>query len=165
MSIPLTFRLEPADDRRRPSRRHLRRVEDLPSAEPPPADEQPPAAAPRPVCQEQPEPPPASAIRRLALLAFEVVEGHRPIAQLGSLVSAEVIDALAERRRARVELRSMIRDRRRVVPTPGRPRLDRPLPNVIEGVVVLQAEPRCTAVAFRLEIRRDRWQATHLTVL
>lgn len=105
------------------------------------------------------------AIQRLALYAFEVLEGTRSVAQFGGWITAEVADRLAERRALRTACRSLYRDRRRIVPIPGRVHLDRPSPHVIEAAVVLRAEPRSTAVALRLEYIRERWRATDLTVL
>lgn len=161
----------------RPRRRHLRPADD-PSRDPDRDPRPDPTPQPRlraarpplsrgddPVRPAPPPPPPEAAIQRLALLAFEIVEGHRPLAQLGGLVAPEVIESLRRHRLMRGEHRSLCRDLRRVVPVPGRPRIDRPLPGVIECAVVLRAEPRATAVALRFEVRRHRWQATHVTVL
>lgn len=112
-----------------------------------------------------PEPPSEAAIQRLALLAFEVIEGDRPVAQLGNLVSPRVIEELRRRRTARIERRTLLDDRRRTVPRPGKPHSYRPSSLAFESAVVLQAEARAVAVALRFEISRGRWQIVHLTVL
>lgn len=114
-----------------------------------------------------PEPPPISprTIQRLAVCAFEVLEGIRTVRQLGAWISFEVAEEMHERRAARTARRSLYRDDRRVVPIPGPARIDRPRPDAIEATVVLRMQPRAVAVAIRLEVVRQRWQAIALTVL
>ncbi|MFV0434463.1 MAG: Rv3235 family protein [Leucobacter sp.] len=104
-------------------------------------------------------------IQRLALYAFEVLEGIRSVAHLGSWITPEVACALAERRAARTERRSAYRDERRTVPTPGRTHVSRPRPDVLEATVVLHALSRATSVVLRFEYLRERWRATVLHVL
>lgn len=106
-----------------------------------------------------------TAIQRLALMAFEAVEGHRPLAQLGRLISPSVLTDLSRQRSSRVERRSLYRDQRRVVPAPGVPHRSEPAPDVIECAVVLNSPTRSSAVAMRLECDGERWQATEVTVL
>lgn len=110
-------------------------------------------------------PPPEALIQKLALYAFEALEGTRAVAQLGGWVTPEVVQQLLERRAARTERRTICRDERRIVPTPGRAHIGRPLPHVVEATVVLFAEPRTCAVALRFEHAGSRWRATVLTVL
>ncbi|WP_157502285.1 Rv3235 family protein [Leucobacter celer] len=111
-------------------------------------------------------PPPAvMTIQKLALYAFEALEGSRSVAQLGGWITREVAAALLERRAARTERRTLYRDARRVVACPGPAHIDRPLPHIIEATVVLYAEPRSRSVALRLEHNGSRWRATDLTVL
>ncbi|WP_449283071.1 Rv3235 family protein [Leucobacter sp.] len=110
-------------------------------------------------------PPEIMTIQKLALYAFEALEGSRSVAQLGGWITREVATALLERRAARTERRTLYRDARRIVACPGPAHIDRPLPHVIEATVVLYAEPRSRSVALRLEHNGSRWRATELTVL
>ncbi|EYT55873.1 hypothetical protein H490_0104465 [Leucobacter sp. UCD-THU] len=110
-------------------------------------------------------PPPAQLVQRLALYAFEALEGSRAIAQLAGWITPAVVQQLRERRAARTERRTIYRDDRRIVATPGRAHIRRPMPHVIEATVVLFAEPRSCVVAMRLEHAAGRWRATSLTVL
>ncbi|RGE19500.1 hypothetical protein D1J51_11545 [Leucobacter sp. wl10] len=109
--------------------------------------------------------PSTATIQKLALYAFEVLEGSRSIAQLGGWITREVASALLERRAVRTERRTLYRDARRVVACPGPAHIDRPLPHILEATVVLYAEPRSRSVALRFEHSGDRWRATDLTVL
>lgn len=140
-----------AADTRHP--RHLRAVE--PASRP----------ATQPGTDAELPPPAEAAVQKLALFAFEAVEGSRAIAGLGRLISAEVMAELRMQRRARTEQRSLHGDTRRIVPTPGPAHLSRTADRVVDGVVVLRAVPRSIAVAFRFEWAAERWQATQLTVL
>lgn len=111
-------------------------------------------------------PPPATRlIQKLALFAFEALEGSRAVAQLGGWVTPEVVQQLRERRAARTERRTLYGDERRIVATPGRAHIGQPLPHIVEATVVLYAEPRTRAVALRFEHVSGRWRATDLTVL
>lgn len=116
---------------------------------------------PSPACAELPH----LTIQRFALYAFEIVEGHRSMAQLSSWISSEVINRLRECRSGRTQLRSLCGDRRRVVPVPGPVHTHQPGPGVVEAAVVLRAMPRSTAVALRFEFSKGRWLATEVTVL
>ena len=140
--------------------RHLRAV---PARSPAPP-RGPAGAAAAAEGQEVP-PPSAALVRRLAVAAFEVLDGSRAVAQLGGWITEEVARELAARRAARTERRTLYHDDRRRVPAPGRVHLCRPAPRVAEAVVVLRVGSRATAVALRLEFRRERWRATGLTVL
>lgn len=115
--------------------------------------------------ESSPSPPPDAAVQRLALYAFEAVEGVRSISGLGRLISPAAIGELQVQRRARTEQRSLYGDTRRVVPTPGPAHVSRPQPLVVEAVVVLRAAARSVAVAIKLEFTFNRWQATQVTVL
>ncbi|WP_058594242.1 Rv3235 family protein [Leucobacter chromiiresistens] len=110
-------------------------------------------------------PPPEALVQRLAVYAFEVIDGVRSVAQLGSWVTPEVAAALTARRTLHAERATLTRDRRRRTATPGRAHLAAPLPHVIEATVVLHLETRSTVAAIRLEHLRDRWRATDITVL
>lgn len=109
--------------------------------------------------------PPAQLIQKLALYAFEALEGDRAIAQLGGWITPEVVQQLRERRAVRTERRNVYRDERRIVATPGRAHIGRPLPHIVEATVVLYAQPRSCAVALRFEHIAGRWRTTDLTVL
>ena len=109
--------------------------------------------------------PEPKVIQKLALYAFEVLEGVRSIAQLASWVTPAVATTLVSRRAARTERRTLYSDHRRVVATPGPVHLDRPVPHVIEAALVLHAVPRTLPVAMRLEFRNRQWQITELVVM
>lgn len=111
---------------------------------------------------EAPEP---KVIQRLALYAFEALEGVRSVAQLAGWITPDVATALLERRAARTERRTLYRDSRRIVATPGPVHIDRPAPHVIEASLALHATPRTLPVAMRLEHRDRRWRVTYLVVL
>lgn len=110
-------------------------------------------------------PPDVRTIQKLALYAFEVLEGARSAAQLGPWLLPDAAAQLDERRARRVERRTLCKDRRRVLATPGPAHIDRPAPNVVEATVVLHADPRSTPVALRFEYLGRRWRITDLTVL
>ncbi|MFT4231960.1 MAG: Rv3235 family protein [Leucobacter sp.] len=109
--------------------------------------------------------PSAAVIQKLALYAFEVIEGSRAVAQLGGWITHGVAAALRERRAIGTERRTLYRDSRRVVACPGPAHLDRPMPHIVEATVVLYAEPRSRSVLLRFEHSGGRWRATDLTVL
>ncbi|MBP1327053.1 hypothetical protein JOF28_002285 [Leucobacter exalbidus] len=104
-------------------------------------------------------------LQRLALYAFEALEGVRSVGQLAAWITPRVADALHERRAARTERRTLYCDDRLVVATPGPVHIDRPVPHVIEAAVSLYAEPRTHPVAMRLEYRDRRWRITELVVM
>lgn len=110
-------------------------------------------------------PPDARVIQKLALYAFEVLEGARSATQLGTWILPDVAAQLTERRARRVEQRTLCKDSRRVISVPGPVHIGRPAPDVVEATVVLHAEPRSTPVALRFEYLRERWRVTELTVL
>lgn len=112
-----------------------------------------------------PLPPPETAIQRLALYAFEAIEGTRSISQLAGTVTPEVVRELQARRSLRVERRTLIHDQRRIVALPGPAHTSRPHPEIVEAAVVLHARGRTSVVALRLERNAERWRATELTVL
>ncbi|MBL3698939.1 hypothetical protein D3228_04655 [Leucobacter luti] len=116
--------------------------------------ERPPDLAPTP-----------ARIQRLALAAFEVLEGTRALGQLAGAVTPEVARTLKWRRTARTERRTLYGDQRVIVATPGPAHLSEPRPGVIEATVVLHARGRTSAVALRFELLGTHWRATHLTVL
>lgn len=109
--------------------------------------------------------PEPQVLQRLALYAFEALEGVRAVAQLAGWITPAVATSLLERRAARTERRTLYRDSRRIVATPGPVHIDRPAPHVIEATLALHAVPRTLPVAMRLEHRERRWRVTALVVL
>lgn len=138
------------------TRRHLHAV---PAPKPLRATEIPRSPAP------DIPPPDLNIVRLLAVYSFEILDGSRAVSQLGGWITREVAEHLTQRRAARTERRTLTRDDRRTVPTPGPVHLSRPSPRVTEVTIVLRTEVRATAVAMRLEYLRERWRATNLTVL
>lgn len=115
-------------------------------------------AARRPTSADKlPEPRRWSA--RLAQAIVETLHGHRPIQQLlrwtDDGVYALIADRLASRRRPRGSTRPTIRSIRVCTPTDG----------VAEASVVVQAGPRCRALAMRLEGLDGRWRCTALEII
>lgn len=104
-------------------------------------------------------------IRNLAVCAVEAVDGVRPIEQFAGLITREVSLALSLRRQLRQERHTSYRDRRRRVPCPGAVSISQPSAGVVEAAIVVTTDGRSFAVAMRLERVRERWRATHLTVL
>lgn len=117
-------------------------------------------SSPTDVCAPEPK-----VIQRLALYAFEALEGVRAVGQLAGWITPQVAEELLERRAARTERRTLYRDVRRIVATPGPVHIDRPVPHVIEASLALYAEPRTLPVAMRLEHRDRRWRVTALVVI
>lgn len=115
--------------------------------------------------KQTPEAPPAAIVQKLALFAFEVLEGMRSASQIATWITPGVVAALQSRRALRAERECVTRDRRRRVAVPGPAHLCQPLPQVIEASVVLHLDSRSTVVALRFEHREDRWRATDITVL
>lgn len=108
-----------------------------------------------------------SLVARLAVLAYEVLEGVRSPVQLHGMVTEEVATELRERSRARAESRTVNRDHRRRVPGVSRVALTRPEPHVVEATALLEAGMRVHAVAVCLKFsaERQQWRAHCLTVL
>lgn len=110
-------------------------------------------------------PPDAQLIQKIALYGYEVLDGSRTVAQLGSWITRDVAEQLRSIRAARTERRTLYRDHRRCVPVPGRVHLSQVSNHVVEATVVLRTEARATAVALRLEFFHQRWRVTVLAVL
>lgn len=104
-------------------------------------------------------------IGKLAIFAYEAVEGTRNVGQLSNWVSADVARQLTELRALIIERRSLYHDDRRVVPTVRRVRAVLLSPGVTEAAVILNTGNRAKAIAVRLEGVRGYWQATSITVL
>lgn len=112
-----------------------------------------------------PEDPSPLLIRTIALCAVEVLEGLRPVTQLGGRVTPEVLESVLAQRRLRLERQAVYRMKQRIVPSPGAVVQSRPGDFSVEAVVVMHTEARSFAVALRLEYIRGRWRATQLHVL
>jgi len=105
-----------------------------------------------------------SACCRAVLAAYEVLQGHRSVQHLATLVTADVLGA--------IERRLMIagtdpQTERQVVE--HRVRVTRVRPWVVSAVaaeltVVVTVGGRTRAVAARVELRRDRWRVTELVL-
>lgn len=104
-------------------------------------------------------------IGKLAVFAYEAVEGVRHVGQLSNWVSGAVAQQLSEYRALNIERRSLYHDYRRVVPTVRRVRAVQPSPGVAEAAVILNTGNRAKAIALRFEGVRGYWQATSVTVL
>jgi hypothetical protein len=114
----------------------------------------------------EPELDPAKAAEGLARSVLEVLAGARDLQQLTRWVTTEVHAVL----HARVQLST--RARHIVTERPARPvlrigtvKVARPVPGVVEAVVVVHGRGRARAVALRLEVVGSRWQASALHIL
>lgn len=107
--------------------------------------------------QDLPDPRRWSA--RLAQAIVETLHGHRPIQQLlrwtDDAVYALLADRLESRPRAGWRTRPTIRSIRLCTPADG----------VAEASVVVQAGPRCRALAMRLEGLDGHWRCTALEII
>lgn len=111
-----------------------------------------PAAAPTSYSR-----PNTEVARRLLNAVCEVLDGRRPLRQVGPLLSLPVQEAIRTRVR-----------RRGVVDTALRLRSLRtcsPAPDVIEVCATLTCGPRVRAAAARIEVRHGSWLCTALRVL
>lgn len=169
MGVPRSSSLPRAFGHAEP-RRLLRAVESRP-ADPEPGspsdapgdDSANPVTRPRPgPVQDRLEP---GIIGKIAVFAFESVEGTRQVEQLGRWITGRVASELSTLRAMNVERRSLFHDHRRIVPAVLRVRTTEPAPLVTEASVVLSTPSRTRAVALRFEVFRGRWQATSITVL
>lgn len=169
MGVPLSSSASRAFGHAAP-RRRLRAVESRPAdpepgqpADAPLAGTANPVTRPRPgPAQERLEP---GIIGKIAVFAFEAVEGTRQVGQLGRWITGRVASELSVLRAMNVERRSLFHDHRRIVPAVLRVRTTEPVPLVTEASVVLSTPSRTRAVALRFEVFRGRWQATSITVL
>ena len=145
---------------------------------------------PAPPRQAPPEPPPPPrkrtvvtgaspeaklAVRRFVATCVEVLNGYRPAAHLrrlsqpreaAAVVSQAVVGArrVTEARQARTAGRSP-RPRRPVPAAVVRLRLCEPREGAVEGAAVLVIGDRTHAMAFRLELHEETWQATTLRLI
>lgn len=153
--------------RRLPVEPHLRLVPPPPRlrAVDPPLDR----AIPPPVAlvAESPGYPPLehSLIGRIAVAAYEIVEGVRQVSQLARWITPGVAAQLSTVRALNIERRSFNRDSRRVVPTAQSVHSSSPTPGTIEATVLLNTPRRTRAAALRFEFRRGGWRASYLAVI
>jgi hypothetical protein len=99
------------------------------------------------------------------MLVFEVVEGLRGIAQLGSSITLDAARQLASVRAARQEQRTVLRESAHPPMHPGAVRVDRPAAGIAEVASVVYVGRRARAVAMRMEWLHQRWRATEIAVL
>jgi len=115
-------------------------------------------------CDEVLDPRPDQ-VQALAVLIFEVIEGLRGIAQLGTAITLGAARQLTAMRAARQEQRAVLREPARHVSRAGHVRVDRPSAGVAEAASVVYVGERARAVAMRLEWLHLRWRATEIAVL
>ncbi|NIJ04123.1 Rv3235 family protein [Frigoribacterium faeni] len=125
-----------------------------------------PAPVPRPSSPPEPALDPAKAAEGLARSVLEVLAGARDLQQLTRWVSTEVHAVLSARVQVATRARNVVTAR------PIRPvlristvKIARPVPGVVEAVVVVHGRGRARAVAVRLEVVGTRWQASALHIL
>jgi hypothetical protein len=95
--------------------------------------------------------------RQLLNAVCEVLDGRRPLQQVGHLLSARVQEAIRTRVRRRGAAGAALR--LRTVRTCS------PAPGVIEACATLACGPRVRAAAVRIETHHGSWRCTALRVL
>jgi hypothetical protein len=118
--------------------------------------------------QGPPEPDldPARAAEGLARSVLEVLAGARDLHQLTRWVTTDVHAVLHARVQLSARARNIVTDRPvRPVLRIGTVKVARPVPGVVEAVVVVHGRGRARAVAVRLEVVGSRWQASALHIL
>lgn len=112
-------------------------------------------------------PDPTDAIRRLAILACEILSGTRNLDQIARWVTEDVYRLIAERsvdaRRRRAQTTDVSLKRPSVRVTSST--ICEPRDGIVEGVVLVAIGPRTRAVAIRLEGLDHRWRASSLALL
>lgn len=112
-------------------------------------------------------PDPSDVVKRLALLACEILAGSRNLDQIARWVTDDVYRLIAERsvdakrRRAQATESSLKRPNVSVVSA----HLCEPRDGIVEAVVLVRIGPRTRAVAIRLEGLDHRWRASSLALL
>jgi hypothetical protein len=112
-------------------------------------------------------PDPDDVIRKLALLACEILSGVRNLDQIARWVTEDVYRLIAERsmesrrRRAQATETNLKRPSVRVTTS----HVCEPRDGIVEGVVLVAIGPRTRAVAIRLEGLDHRWRASSLALL
>lgn len=118
-----------------------------------------------PLHPDPPPPPKDRWLQRLALSAYEAIDGIRHVSQLGASITSEVAEHLAARRAVRTERRSLYKDHRRSVPVPGAVHRSEPVAGVVEVAIVFTDLLHSFVVAMRVEYLQTRWRATRIVVL
>jgi len=114
----------------------------------------------------EPQLDPGVAAEGLARSVLEVLAGARDLQQLTRWVTTEVHAVLRSRVQLSARARSVLADRPvRPVLRIGTVKVARPVPGVVEAVVVVHGRGRARAVAIRLEALGGRWQASALHIL
>ena len=114
----------------------------------------------------EPELDPARAAEGLARSVLEVLAGARDLQQLTRWVTTEVHAGLQARLQLSTRARNIVTARPvRPVLRIGTVKVARPVPGVVEAVVVVHGRGRARAVAVRLEVVGTRWQASALHIL
>ena len=121
---------------------------------------------PEPTVPVEPELDPGRAAEGLARSVLEVLAGTRDLQQLTRWVTSEVHAVLRSRVQLSTRARTVLADRPvRPVLRIGTVKVARPVPGVVEAVVVVHGRGRSRAVAVRLEIVGSRWRASALHIL
>jgi hypothetical protein len=116
--------------------------------------------------EQEPELDPAKAAEGLARSVLEVLAGARDLQQLTRWVTTEVHAVLQTRVQISARARTVLTARPvRPVLRVGTVKISRPVPGVVEAVVVVHGRGRARAVAVRLEVAGARWQASALHIL
>lgn len=110
-------------------------------------------------------PKPDKLIKKLALNAVEIIEGARPIDQIGALITSEVSASLELRIALNRARRAVARDSRQYPHVARLSVLKTPMDGVFEATVMVHSRVRSRAVALRLESIDNRWRATNISVL
>ena len=119
-----------------------------------------------PTVPAEPDLDPGLAAEGLARSVLEVLAGARDLQQLTRWVTTEVHAVLRARVQLSTRARSVVSDRPvRPVLRIGTVKVARPVPGVVEAVVVVHGRGRARAVAIRLEAVGGRWQASALHIL
>lgn len=112
-------------------------------------------------------PDPTETIRRLALVAVEILAGTRSIEQIARWVTQDVYQAFAERTMAAMRARTEHGQSavNRITVTVITVHISEPRDGIVEGVCLLTVGPRTRAVCIRLEGLDHRWRASVLALI
>lgn len=111
------------------------------------------------------EDPSHQLVRSIAAQSFEVIEGTRNVASLGSVIGVAAARELAMQRSLITQRNSVHAQQRTIIVGAGRVQTCRLSELVTEASIVLHTNKRSHAVAMRLEWTHNRWRATVITVL
>lgn len=110
-------------------------------------------------------PKPDVLIKKLALNAVEIIEGARPIDQIGALITPDVASSLDVRLSLNRMRRAVAQDTRQFPHVARLSVLKSPADGVFEATVMVHSRVKSRAVALRLESIDNRWRATNISVL